>query len=238
MTTVRSPRFLSAAAIAATAVLALSACAGSAGSGGGGGGTGGGTGFDYGASQEDVDAALAELDPVNIVYQAGAQGPNSVSAQSAHDFKEYVEERSGGKITVEVIWAQAIAGYSEIDDALADGRIDVSYALPIYDPSTYPAFDALATTSDRASAMAPARALTSATAPSASLPGPPETTWTCGIPAPRRRCGRRRRRPLRRRGIAGPPVRASPLPRLLWHPAFSRARVACILGSRLLSSPR
>ena len=147
MTTVRSPRFLSAAAIAATAVLALSACAGSAGSGGGGGGTGGGTGFDYGASQEDVDAALAELDPVNIVYQAGAQGPNSVSAQSAHDFKEYVEERSGGKITVEVIWAQAIAGYSEIDDALADGRIDVSYALPIYDPSTYPAFDALATTS-------------------------------------------------------------------------------------------
>lgn len=147
MTTVRSPRFLSAAAIAATAVLALSACAGSAGSGGGGGGTGGGTGFEYGASQEDVDAALAELDPVNIVYQAGAQGPNSVSAQSAHDFKEYVEERSGGKITVEVIWAQAIAGYSEIDDALADGRIDVSYALPIYDPSTYPAFDALATTS-------------------------------------------------------------------------------------------
>lgn len=146
MTTVRHARFLSLAALAASATFALSACAGSAG-GGGGGGEGGGSGFDYGASQEDVDAALSELEPVNIVYQAGAQGPNSVSAQSAHAFKEYVEERSGGKITVEVIWAQAIAGYSEIDDALSDGRIDVSYALPIYDPSTYPAFDALATTS-------------------------------------------------------------------------------------------
>ena len=97
LTTTRFPgRALSICAMAAGLTFALSSCAGSAGSGGGGGDGGdAGSGFEYGASQEDVDAALSELEPVNIVYQAGAQGPNSVSAQSAHAFKEYVEERSG-----------------------------------------------------------------------------------------------------------------------------------------------
>jgi TRAP-type C4-dicarboxylate transport system substrate-binding protein len=127
---------------AAAVSLTVSGCAGSAGEGGGGGE---GEGFAYGASQEEVDAVLADLEPVEITYQAGAQSPSSVSAQSADAFKEYVEERSGGKITVDVVWGQAIAGYAEIDDALADGRIDVSYSLPIYKPAEYPAFDALAT---------------------------------------------------------------------------------------------
>src|SRR5699024_3401917 len=64
---------------------------------------------------------------------------------NGHRFKEYVEERSDGKITVDVVWGQAIAGYAEIDDALADGRVDVSYALPIYNPTEHPEFNALAT---------------------------------------------------------------------------------------------
>lgn len=136
-----NPRFLSVAAMATTSVLAVSGCAG----GVGGGEGGGGAGFEFGASQQEVDEVLAELDPVEIVYQAGAQSPNSVSAKSADDFKEYVETRSGGKITIDVVWGQAIAGYSEIDDALVDGRVDISYAVPIYKPAEYPAFDALAT---------------------------------------------------------------------------------------------
>lgn len=141
MTAVRKFRPAHLAVIIA-ASLVVSACAGSAGTEGEGGG---GEGFDYGASQDDVDAVLADLDPVEITYQAGAQSPNSVSALSAHNLKEYVEERSGGKITVDVVWGQAIAGYGEIDDALADGRVDISYALPIYQPSEYPEFNALAT---------------------------------------------------------------------------------------------
>ena len=43
-----------------------------------------------------------------------------------------------------MVWGQAIAGYAEVDDALADGRLDLSYSLPIYNPSDYPSFDATA----------------------------------------------------------------------------------------------
>ncbi|MGO1878798.1 MAG: TRAP transporter substrate-binding protein [Brevibacterium yomogidense] len=146
MTTARTHRLSAAVAIAATTGLLISGCAGGAGSAGGGGGGGeAGGGFEFGASQEEVDAAIADLDPVEITYQAGAQSPNSVSAMNGNQFKEYVEERSGGKVTVDVVWGQAIAGYAEIVDALGDGRIDVSYALPIYEPAKFPEFDALTT---------------------------------------------------------------------------------------------
>ena len=143
MAAVNTVRTAGIAAIAAIGLVA-SGCAGSAGSSGGGG-AGGGDGFEFGASQEEVDAVLEDLKPVEITYQAGAQSPQSVSARNGHGFKEYVEERSGGKITVDIVWGQAIAGYSEIDDALQDGRVDVSYALPIYNPTEHPQFNALAT---------------------------------------------------------------------------------------------
>ena len=143
MTSVRKHRLSAAVAMAATTGLLVSGCAGGAGNAGDGGGSG--EGYEFGAPQEEVDAVIADLEPVEITYQAGAQSPNSVSAMNGNQFKEYIEERSGGKITVDVIWGQAIAGYGEIDDALADGRIDVSYALPIYDPTKHPEFDALAT---------------------------------------------------------------------------------------------
>lgn len=102
-------------------------------------------GFEYGASQDDVMAAIKDLEPVEITYQGGAQSPNSVTAMNDLAFKEYVEERSNGQISVDLIWGQAIAGYSDIEDALLDGRIDVAYAVPIYKPNEYPAFDAIAT---------------------------------------------------------------------------------------------
>ena len=108
MAAVNTVRTAGIAAIAAIGLVA-SGCAGSAGSSGGGG-AGGGDGFEFGASQEEVDAVLEDLEPVEITYQAGAQSPQSVSARNGHGFKEYVEERSGGKITVDVVWGQAIAG--------------------------------------------------------------------------------------------------------------------------------
>jgi TRAP-type C4-dicarboxylate transport system substrate-binding protein len=135
---------LLACAVLSTAALTLSACAGSAGSSGSGGGNAGdGAGFAYGASQDEVDEALADLEPVTLTYQPAAASTNSVLAPAALEYKEAIEERSGGKITLDIVWGQAIAGYSEIDDALADGRLDLAYSLPIYDPSKYPTFDAL-----------------------------------------------------------------------------------------------
>ena len=87
-------RKLAPLAIAASAALALSGCAG--GAGGGSAGSGGGEGFAFGASQEEVDAALADLEPVTLTYQPPAASPESIMAPAATAYQEYIEERSGG----------------------------------------------------------------------------------------------------------------------------------------------
>ncbi len=141
----RLPRAATAAAAFSALALTLGACAGSAGAGGGGGGGEAGEGFAYDAPQEDVDAAIADLDPVTITFQPSSASPDSVMAPAGTVFKEIVEERSGGKITVDIVWGQAIAGYAEVHDALSDGRIDVAYTLPPYDPAQFAAVNDLGT---------------------------------------------------------------------------------------------
>src|SRR5699024_11063158 len=115
----------------ASSALLLSACAGDAGVAE----ADSQEGFAYVASLDEVAEAIEDLEPVEITYQGGAQSPHSVTAMNDFAFKEYVEERSNGQISVEIIWGQAIAGYSEIEDALVDGRIDVAYAVPVYNPN-------------------------------------------------------------------------------------------------------
>nr|WP_272902428.1 C4-dicarboxylate ABC transporter substrate-binding protein [Brevibacterium daeguense] len=110
-----------------------------------GGGEESGSGFSFGAAQEEVDAAVADLEPVTITYQPTTSGPNSTSAHVDTSFADEIEERSNGKITVEIAWAQAIAGYDDIDDALADGRLDIGRTIPSYHPQQYPAFSAIDT---------------------------------------------------------------------------------------------
>lgn len=143
--TTRATRAATATAGLGVLALALSACAGSAGTAGSGGGAEAGEGFAYDAPQEDVDAAIADLDPVTITFQPSAASPDSVMAPAGTVFKEIVEERSGGKITVELVWGQAIASYAEVHDALADGRLDVAYTLPPYDPAQFAAINDLGT---------------------------------------------------------------------------------------------
>lgn len=137
---------LAIAALATSLTLVLSSCAGSAGDGtGDGGGEGSGEGFAYDASQEEVNALTEDLDPITITFQSPAASPNSVLAPHSTAFKEIVEERSNGKITVDIVWGQAIAGYAEVHDALADGRLDVAHSLPAYQPAEFPAIDSLGT---------------------------------------------------------------------------------------------
>src|SRR5699024_5797854 len=116
------PRLGGAAALSALA-LVLTACAGSA--GGSTPGSEAGDGCDYAASDEEVAAALEDLEPVTITYQVPATSQDSPQAPLGTEFKEAVEERSGGKITVDLAWNQSIATYDEIHDALADGRVDM-----------------------------------------------------------------------------------------------------------------
>lgn len=139
----RSPlsRAVTATAAVAALSLALSACAGSAGAGGSSDEAG--DGYEYGAAQEEIDAALADLEPVTIKYQIPATSMESPQAPMGTAFKEAVEERSGGKLTVDLAWNQSIATYDEVHDALADGRVDMAFTLPSYDPARFPAFNAL-----------------------------------------------------------------------------------------------
>lgn len=134
----RLPTIAFGPAVFAVAALAMAGCAGGAGTAN----TDTGEGFDYGAPQEDVDAVIADLEPVSLTYQPSAASPNSAVGIGALAFKDAVEERSGGKLEIELVWGQAIASYPEVDDALIDGRLDLATSVRIYDPSRFPAFNA------------------------------------------------------------------------------------------------
>lgn len=138
--TVRKVKNLRTTGVLALAVIVLSAC---------GDGTatndnadGEDIGFEYGALQEEVDAVLEDLEPVTLTYQGGANSADAINATASVNFQEYIEERSGGKITLDMVWGQAIAPYVEVTDALVDGRLDIAYHTPIYFPEEYPAADA------------------------------------------------------------------------------------------------
>ncbi|WP_349826818.1 C4-dicarboxylate ABC transporter substrate-binding protein [Brevibacterium litoralis] len=141
---------------ASAAVGALLLTAGCGGGVGGDGGADAGTGFAYGADQAEVDAALADLDPVTLTIQPYAASPDAAAAVAEQSFMDAVEERSGGKISFEIAWGQSIAPYAEVDDALVDGRLDVAYSVPIYFQQEYPRLDAY----NKLSQYAPATPLT------------------------------------------------------------------------------
>ncbi|WP_101652920.1 C4-dicarboxylate ABC transporter substrate-binding protein [Brevibacterium ihuae] len=143
MTISHHPRTRAAVAVSAFSALALTltACAGSAGSGSGGGERG--EGYAFGASQEEISAAIEDLEPVTVDYQIPATSMQSPQSPMGTHFKEAVEEMSDGKITVELQWNQSIASYDELHNALADGRVDMAFTLPSYDPARFPAFNAL-----------------------------------------------------------------------------------------------
>ncbi|WP_193096776.1 TRAP transporter substrate-binding protein DctP [Brevibacterium sp. FME17] len=146
MNRIRSAAVRPLTAIATLASLALLAgCAGSVGGSDSDSDASAGEGFAYDASQDEIDEALAGLDPVTLKFQPSAMSEKSILAPNGLDVKKAIEERSGGKITVDIVWGQAIASYADVDDALADGRVDLAFTLPSYTPAEYSAFDALGT---------------------------------------------------------------------------------------------
>lgn len=125
---------------AAGMAVTMSACSGGVAPTGGSGSSGSGEGFEYDADQSAVDELIADEEPVTLKYQPTAASPNSKAAPAIFGFKEAIEERSNGQITVEIIWGQAIASFAELDDALIDGRVDIGHVIPTYNPSEYPQF--------------------------------------------------------------------------------------------------
>lgn len=131
-------RKYSAAFGAALALVALAGCAEPGASGSGGGGEG----VDFGASLADYQAAFADIEPIELTTQSPAP-KGAVTGKNVEDYLNAITEWSAGKITFDVSYANAVAPPGETDDALVDGRLDLSQVLPIYEPSDYPANAAL-----------------------------------------------------------------------------------------------
>ncbi len=140
MTRSRTMRTL--AAVCTAGAVLLTGCAGSV-AGGALSGEGSGTGYAYGASRDEVLEAIADLPPVTLTYQPSEASPKNKEIASAPRWVKEVSERSGGKITIKIIYGQAIAGYGEVFDALSDGRLDLAYTLPAYLPQEFPAASAV-----------------------------------------------------------------------------------------------
>jgi TRAP-type C4-dicarboxylate transport system substrate-binding protein len=91
---------------------------------------------------EEYQAAFEDIDPISIITQSPApEGSNTGLRLEA--YADSVEEWSGGKITWEFNYANAIAPPGETDNALVDGRLTLAQAMPVYEPAEYPANAAL-----------------------------------------------------------------------------------------------
>jgi TRAP-type C4-dicarboxylate transport system substrate-binding protein len=131
---------VAAMALGLVSVLALAGCAEE--SEAGSGSSGSGEGLELGATMEEYQQAFEDIDPIELQIQSPApQG--STTGLPYERWAETVTEWSGGKITFEFAFSNAMAGPTEIDDALNDGRLDVASTLPIYEPDEYPAIAAL-----------------------------------------------------------------------------------------------
>jgi TRAP-type C4-dicarboxylate transport system substrate-binding protein len=159
------PHSLNRAALAIAGVGVLALLTGCAGSIAGSSGESGGQGFAYGADQQEVTAAIEGLDPVTLTYQPASSSPDDTAAPSAQAFKDTIETRSNGQIEVEIVYGQAIATYTELPDALVDGRVDIAHLVPSYLPAEFPAFNDLMTVSQ----LAPTSPLVGEMATSAML---------------------------------------------------------------------
>lgn len=102
-------------------------------------------GVSFGASIEEYREAFAEVEPITLRFQTeAAQG--SLNAAGRQAYGDALEEWSDGRITIE--WgygASFVPNALEWAPALSDGRIDVSYFLPYYNPDVYPLLSDLTT---------------------------------------------------------------------------------------------
>lgn len=89
----------------------------------------------------DAKPSLAEGEPVTLRLLA-SWAPGSVFAWPAERFVEEVEERSGGRITIEVDGPDVVP-FTEGITALANGVYDIHYNVPLYHTGIVPAGEAI-----------------------------------------------------------------------------------------------
>lgn len=136
-------RLLRFASLAACASLALTGCTMSGNASNESDSSGSSVSIAYGSSKEDFQAALADMDEVTLKFQVSSTSATSISGQRDQAFADAIEEWSGGKIKVEVVFANAVVPPDGISDALSDGRLDLAHWLTSYHKDEMPAFVAL-----------------------------------------------------------------------------------------------
>lgn len=98
-------------------------------------------GVPYGTSKEDFIAALSDMDPVEMIMQS-VSSPGNNNSLPTERYAAAVEEWSGGKITVMIVYGSAIM-QGNTAPAVADGRITYGGIIAQYDPSNLPTSAAL-----------------------------------------------------------------------------------------------
>lgn len=126
------------AAMVMAGAVALAGCAESQGSSS----SGGGDGVAAGATKEQYQAAFQGVSPIKLRTQTPAP-KGAATGLPLEKYYQAVTDWSGGKITWDIAYSNAVAPPAEIDNALVDGRLDFASVLPIYEPSEYPANTAL-----------------------------------------------------------------------------------------------
>lgn len=122
---------------ASALALMLGACSPAASQGPGEAGNGEGVAF--GATTKEWQAAFEEVDGEWDLVWETASAAASDSGVLTRKVADAMEERSGGKVTIEVAFQQAISGApQEGDEALGDGRTDMHLLVPFQQPSDFP----------------------------------------------------------------------------------------------------
>ena len=133
----REKPFLGVATLMLGGTLALTACTSAEGEAGSEADSSE-AGVEYGATMEDYHAAFAEHDPIELTVQTpGPEG--SPASEKLEDYLAAVNEWSDGKITFEVHFANSLVPAGDADDALADGRLDISMVTSAAEPQKFPA---------------------------------------------------------------------------------------------------
>ncbi|MFV0459251.1 MAG: TRAP transporter substrate-binding protein DctP [Actinomycetales bacterium] len=97
-----------------------------------------GDGLAAGATMEEYQAAFESIDPITLTTQSPSP-KGAATGKNVEDYFAAITEWSGGKITFEISYANALVPVTEVDNALNDGRLDVGQVLPIYEPAEFPA---------------------------------------------------------------------------------------------------
>ncbi|MCD1286073.1 TRAP transporter substrate-binding protein DctP [Brevibacterium sp. GP-SGM9] len=106
----------------------------------GGGEGGGGEGIEAGASAEEYKKAFEDVEPIELDFQVASANPESYASLRDQKFADSLEEWSGGKITVNIHYAGAIAAPTDVPSALVDGRLDLAHYYTTYEPQQMQAF--------------------------------------------------------------------------------------------------